>query len=837
MTFHSSRELSCNTIIAGEIPMLIKTKLRYGSILLALVPAVVASTMVGMIAVDHAETALEEQVSSHLISLREDRARQIVHYFENMRDQALAYNKDRMVIDATRGFTEAYRNFQNEVLVDVAADKGSLKSYYVEEFAKEYSGRNSGQKPNVEQIFSKLDNSAVVMQQRYIKANPNPLGSKDALMASSDGSNYSQLHRKFHPSIRELQQRFGYYDIFLIDAETGHVVYSVFKELDYATSLKDGPFADSGLAEAYRGAMGLSSSNEIFMTDFAPYLPSYQDPAIFIATPVFDGDKRVGVLAFQLPIDRINSVMTGEGKWKESGLGESGETYLVGSDYKMRSQSRFWLEDKAGFLAAIAKAGIDTTTVNAIKSKQTVIGLMTVNSQGVKSALRGQTGSSVFNDYRGVPVLSAYKPIEVNGQKWAILAEEDEEEAEAAAIELHSYVIFLVWSTAFVLLIASGVLGWMFSVSVVRPLERIVASMKDISSGSGDLTVRLEDKAHDELGMLARAFNVFVEKLDGIMSNIGDSTTELATASEELSMITKDTRNGIERQHAEIQQVATAVEEMTATVKEVAQNTNAVADASREAGSHVDTGRIVVTDSSESIQRLSNSMVESRQVVNALQDDSERVGTVLDVIKSIAEQTNLLALNAAIEAARAGEQGRGFAVVADEVRVLAKRSQDSAEEIRVIIESLQDRSEQTTTMLQANISDLESTVELNEKTQQAFTEIETAVSKLLEMSIQIANATEEQAAVTEEISRNLDNTNQEANTIASGAEQTSESSMMLARLGDDLKVHVDQFKVSGRRRTEGVSPVSKVKQSRPESQVGDREEIEEKEAQEQDKVA
>ncbi len=784
--------------------MLVKTKLRYGSILLALVPAVFASTMVGLIAVDHAESALEEQVESHLISLRDDRARQIVHYFENMRDQALAYNKDRMIVEAVRGLTDAYKNFQNEVLVDAAADKGTLKSYYVDEFAKEYSGRNGGQTPDVEQIFSKLDSTAIVMQQRYIKANPNPLGSKDALMASGDGSNYSQLHSKYHPSIRELQQRFGYYDIFLIDADSGHVVYSVFKELDYATSLKNGPFADTGLAEAYRGAMALSSANEVFMTDFAPYLPSYQDPAIFIATPVFDGDRRIGVLAFQLPIDRINNVMTGEGKWKESGLGDSGETYLIGSDYKMRSQSRFWLEDKAGFISAIGKAGIDAATINAIKSKQTVLGLMPVNSPGVKSALSGQTGFSKFNDYRGIQVLSAYKPVEINGQKWAILAEEDEDEAEAAAIELHGYVMNLVWITAVVLFIASGVLGWIFSISIVRPIERIVSSMQDISSGSGDLTVRLDDKANDELGMLARAFNVFVEKLDGIMSNIGESTTELATASEELSMITKDTRNGIERQHAEIQQVATAVEEMTATVKEVAQNTNAVADASRNAGSHVETGRVVVQDSSESIQRLSNSLIESQHVVDALQNDSERVGTVLDVIKSIAEQTNLLALNAAIEAARAGEQGRGFAVVADEVRVLAKRSQDSAEEIRVIIESLQERSEQTTTMLQANISDLGSTVDLNEKTQQSFTEIESAVSKLLEMSIQIANATEEQAAVTEEISRNLDNTNQEANTIASGAEQTSESSMMLARLGDDLKRHVDQFKVSGKIRSADV---------------------------------
>ncbi len=778
--------------------MLVKTKLRYGSILLALVPAVIASAMVGTIAVDQAESAIEEQVQSRLTSLREDRASQIERYFHTMRDQALVYNKDRMVIDAMRGLAEAFNGFKNEVLVDPNKEKKALKEYYSKDFSTEYAGRNSDQRPAVDTIFSKLDDSAVTMQYRYIKSNSNPLGSKDALMASSDGSSYSQLHRKYHPSIRELQQRFGYYDIFLIDADSGHVVYSVFKELDYATSLKNGPFADTGLADAYRGAMALPDSNSVYMTDFAPYLPSYQDPAIFLAIPIFDGDERLGVLAFQLPIDRINSVMTGDGKWKESGLGESGETYLVGADKKMRSQSRFWIEDKEGFLAAISAAGVDAATIGAIKSKQTVIGIQTVDSPGVQSALKGEAGFSVFNDYRGVPVLSSYKPVEINGQKWAILAEEDEAEAYAASDALHDYVLYLIWGSAVVLLLASGALGWVFSNSIVRPLERIVSSMKDISSGSGDLTVRLDDHAKDELGMLARAFNIFVEKLDSIMSDIGGSTTEIATASEELSMITADTRGGIERQHTEIQQVATAVEELTATVKEVALNTNAVADASREAGSHVNTGRVVVKDSSESIQRLSHSLVESQNVVNALQHDSEKVGTVLDVIKGIAEQTNLLALNAAIEAARAGEQGRGFAVVADEVRVLAKRSQDSAEEINEIITSLQERSGKTTAMLKANISDLESTVELNEKTHTAFTEIEAAVSKLLEMSIQIANATEEQASVTEEISRNMDNTNREANAIATGAEQTDESSSMLARLSEELKAHIDQFQVSGR---------------------------------------
>jgi methyl-accepting chemotaxis protein len=437
------------------------------------------------------------------------------------------------------------------------------------------------------------------------------------------------------------------------------------------------------------------------------------------------------------------------------------------------------------------------TVIEDILSKGSVIGLQTVKSPGSLAALKGESGFSIFDDYRGIPVLSAYKPVDIIGHRWAILAEVDEDEAYAAATELHHYVIYLTMMTAFVLLVASGVLGWLFSLSIVRPLNSVVSSMQDISSGSGDLTVRLDESAKDEIGMLSRAFNTFVKKLDSIMSSVGDTTTELATASEELSTITKDTRLIVERQQEEIQHVATAIEEMTATVKDVAQNTSSTADASRHAGSQVAAGKSKLEDTARAIQQLKHRMDTSQQVVNALNEDSVKVGSVLDVIRGIAEQTNLLALNAAIEAARAGEQGRGFAVVADEVRVLAKRTQDSTEEIRDIIESLQSRSEQTAAMLVQNNEDLETTVASSDETLHVFSEIDQAVTELLEMSTQIASATEEQATVTEEISRNVDTINEGAKQTLVGAEQTSESSVSLARLGDQLKGHVGEFKCSG----------------------------------------
>ncbi len=778
--------------------MRIKTKLRVGSILLALVPAVIASILIGWNAIDHAEEALQDQARSKLTALRETRAEQISNYFLAITNQVLVSSKGRMTIDAMQELSSAFHALPDEVVADVATERDALKSYYAEQFGAEYAKRNSGQQANIDQIFSSLGASAVPMQYRYILTNLNPLGEKDKLDKSPDISNYSQLHALYHPAFREMQQRFGYYDIFLIDADSGEVVYTVFKELDFSTSLKTGPFSKSGLADAYRGAMKLSEGHA-YMTDFAPYVPSYQDPAAFIAAPIFDQGKRIGVIAFQMPIDKINSVMTSNSKWKESGFGESGETYMVGSDFKMRSLSRFWIEDPKGFLEALKKAATESADViAAMEAKQTVIGLQSVNSPGAKKAIGGETGFAIFPDYRGVPVLSAYKPLDINGQRWAILAEVDEAEAYAEAVALHEQTVYIITVTAIILLLISGTLGWGFSITLSRPLERIVASMEDISSGSGDLTVRLDDRSRDELGQLAGAFNRFVDKLDSIMQEVGDSTNELTTASEELSAVTKDTRHNVEEQQEEIQQVATAIEEMTASVHEVAKNTQATADAANASEGQVEKGRNIVQHSVEAVQQLSDRVRQSHEVIEALQHDSNSVGTVLDVIRGIAEQTNLLALNAAIEAARAGEHGRGFAVVADEVRNLAMKTQESTEEIRAIVESLQSRSNQTVQLLKENSKDIDTTVNLSDQTQAAFQEIEDAMLKLLDMSTQIASASEEQAAVTEEIARNVDKISHAAQGTASGAEQTAVSSEMLAKLGDGLFGLVRQFKVSGR---------------------------------------
>jgi methyl-accepting chemotaxis protein len=778
--------------------MLIKTKLRVGSVLLVLLPALLASALIGWTSLKQAESALEDQVKSQLVALREERAAQILNYFHTARNQALTYAKDRMVTAAMQDFTATFNTLAFEIQVDVAKEREALKDYYSKTFATEYARLNGDRQFDAGKIFSALGKKSVPLQLRYIQNNPNPLGSKDQLKSADDGSAYSLRHAKFHSAFSEIQKKFGYEDIYLIDANTGNVVYSVRKQSDFATSLKQGPFADSGLGKAFQGAMKLEGEESDYITDFSPYLPSYDAPAAFIAVPIEFGGERIGVLAFQLSVSHINEIMTSGHQWKQRGLGDTGETFLVGSDSILRSESRLWHEDRKAFIEMAQHDGGNSETLDTIQRTNRVTGLYRVHTQSAEKALSGQSGVELLTGYRGKPVITAYQSIDVDGLHWAVIAEEAVSEAFKAAGELRTHILYLMLATGLLLLLASGLLGWIFSLGITRPLQHIVDSMRDISTGSGDLTVRLDERAKDELGQLSAAFNRFVERLDRIMSEVGESTEELASTSESLSTITRDTRCGMERQQEEIQQVATAIEQMTSTVRNVAQNTSATADAARHVGTQVESGKEVLQASASAVAQLSGRMNDSRHVVTALQEDSTQVGKVLDVIRGIAEQTNLLALNAAIEAARAGEQGRGFAVVADEVRLLAMKTQESTEEIRGIIESLQKRSYQTAEMLKENNNDLESTVTLSEQTQNAFQEIDSAVQRLLEMSTQIASATEEQTSVTKVIRLNVDNIHQVAQSTASGAEQTDASSQMLAQLGDQLRSLVGQFRVSGR---------------------------------------
>ncbi len=336
---------------------------------------------------------------------------------------------------------------------------------------------------------------------------------------------------------------------------------------------------------------------------------------------------------------------------------------------------------------------------------------------------------------------------------------------------------------------------WLVGRGIARPLKQMVAMLDDIAQGEGDLTRRLSSDRVDELGSIAKGFNTFLAKLQAMITQVVSSVQSVSDSSEHTADIAIRTNQGVHKQMVEIDQVATAVHEMTATAQDVARNATQAAQAATHADQAASQGMQIVRETSTSIGALAVEIGKAVGVVQTLAKDSENINAILIAIRGIAEQTNLLALNAAIEAARAGEQGRGFAVVADEVRNLAQKTQQATEEIQSMIQQLQQGTRDVVRVMEDSQTKTDQSVQHAAKAAEALETITQAVSVINDMNTQIASAAEEQSAVAEDINRNVINIGQVANEVAGGADESSAASAGLTKLAEQQRRLINQFKV------------------------------------------
>jgi len=339
-----------------------------------------------------------------------------------------------------------------------------------------------------------------------------------------------------------------------------------------------------------------------------------------------------------------------------------------------------------------------------------------------------------------------------------------------------------------------GILAaWLITRQIVLPLRTTLAGVERIAAG--DLTATAQITRRDELGVLQQGIQQMGSTLRELIGGIRDGVSQISSAAEELSAVTTQTSAGVISQKEETDQVATAMHEMSATVHEVAQNAEQAARAATEADIEASDGDRVVAEVVTQIERMASEVIRSSDAMAALQSDSDKIGSVMGVIRAVAEQTNLLALNAAIEAARAGEAGRGFAVVADEVRGLAQRTQKSTEEIEQLVTALHNGTQQVAAIMQSSRNLTDSSVELARRAGSSLASITRTVSNIQAMNQQIATAAEEQSAVAEEISRSVVNVRDVSEQTAAASEQTAASSVELARLGSQLQTMVSRFRI------------------------------------------
>jgi methyl-accepting chemotaxis protein len=375
-------------------------------------------------------------------------------------------------------------------------------------------------------------------------------------------------------------------------------------------------------------------------------------------------------------------------------------------------------------------------------------------------------------------------------------------DASARSVELQKQLLLSEAERARGLLLVAAVVALLLGViaalsttqSIVGPLRQVVSMARQMAAG--DLSVDLQSAREDELGLLMRAMQEMVKSLRSLLGQLGQGTTQLAAAAQGLSVVTEQTSQGVTRQRLETEQVATAMNEMSATAQDVARNAELAAKSAHEADRQTQQGGQTVQQAVMGIEGLALSIAESAEAIERLKQDSTNIGAVLDVIKGIAEQTNLLALNAAIEAARAGESGRGFAVVADEVRALARRTQDSTQQIAQLVGSLQGGAGRAVSVMAHSCSLAQDAVSVARSAGQALSEIGQSVSLIQQMNQQIATAAEQQSAVAEEINRSVASIRQVSEQSDLATQQTSMASSDLASLGESLQGQVRRFRLT-----------------------------------------
>jgi len=433
-------------------------------------------------------------------------------------------------------------------------------------------------------------------------------------------------------------------------------------------------------------------------------------------------------------------------------------------------------------------------TINGLKGLGVVFGS---SQQAALSALESALGAyrSAVQNYKAANanIVSARAEMTTQGADIVTISDKlydiqlerrDAESAQARSLQLISTLLALLVGIIAALVITR---------QITRPIQETLAVVERIASG--DLSHNIQVTRRDELGVLQQGIQRMGTTLRELISGIRDGVTQIANAAEELSAVTEQTSAGVNSQKIETDQVATAMHEMTATVQEVARNAEQASLAAADADGQARAGDKVVAEAIAQIERLAAEVARSTDAMTHLQQESNKIGSVMDVIKAVAEQTNLLALNAAIEAARAGEAGRGFAVVADEVRGLAQRTQKSTEEIEGLVAGLQNGTQQVAVVMNNSRSLTDSSVELTRKAGVSLENITRTVSNIQSMNQQIAAAAEEQSAVAEEISRSIINVRDVSEQTATASDETAKSSVELARLGSQLQQMVSHFRV------------------------------------------
>jgi methyl-accepting chemotaxis protein len=832
--------------------MNIRQKMLLGASLLTLIPVALTAALMWQGASSLATTALEEATQAQLSSLRDTKRQQVLDEVNDRVRSLQAMAVQRSTVDAMRQFKTTFASAGKDSGITADAANSALSDYAKKQFLPEFIKRNANEAVDLSKNIAALDANGAALQNDFIVNNPNPLGQKEKLMRPTGNYAYAQAHALHHPGFERAQKLFEYYDIFLIDTETDNVVYTVFKELDFGSTLKgNGIAAGTKLAEAYNKVKAAPNRDGVYLSDFAPYLASYDDLAAFAAVPIFDGERQIGVLAMQYPVDKLTDVMSSGKTWKKAGLGDTGDMFLVGPDKIMRTNARYVSEGKEAF-ADLMGAKLSASAKATLLKKETAIGLVSDDTEPSRAALLGQEGFGKFEDYRGISSYGAWGPVKIQGLNWGLVAKIDETEAAQSIGLINRQSLLRALIIGFLVVTIAGILVSLFLERFLSPIQKLSDTVKKVSEG--DTAARSALLGKDEIGDLGRSFDGLLDDRIGALEKaskenetLNNSVIDLlqtvfqlgnrdltarapvtediiGTVSSSINQFTEETGRTL----VEVQDIAEQVRSTSESVRVQSVMVEETARSEREALQSMSTSLTQATDQMSKVAALSDqSNIAAEQAAVATQaaltavdgtvkgmdqlrdsisdmekrfkrlgERSQEISTAVQLINTISERTHVLALNASMQAATAGEAGRGFAVVAEEVQRLSDSSRQATAQISQLVGNIQGETNETLFTVNRLIGEVVKQSELAQRAGVQMNQTQTTTQQLVSLVRQIATFSDQQAKLASSLQQSVKDINEGTEQTSAAIAEQSASTQTLADFSRRLTQAVGQFKLT-----------------------------------------